>query len=490
MMYRKSAVALNQAFLKGELTAVDIANYFLQRVYEFDSDLGSFLNVLSDRVMSQARQLDLKRAQNKPLGRLAGVPIAFKDIIHIRGELTTCASNFLENYTAPFHATVTRLIEQDDGLILGKTNLDEFAMGSSTENSAYQLTKNPWNLAYSPGGSSGGSAAATSARLVPLSLGSDTGGSVRQPAAFTGTVGFKPTYGRISRFGLVAFASSFDQIGPFANGVEDVALLMETLGNHCSYDATSLPIPPERYRDHLFYPIRGKSVGVPWKFLEGLPDNSYKLFTQAIKVLKDLGVKVVEVKLDKLKYSLAVYYILSTAEASTNLARFDGIRYGKRSKRAKTLDEIYNMSREEGFGREVKQRILLGTFVLSSGYQDEYYKKAQKVRTLIVEEYKGAFSQCDLVVMPVTPTPAFKINAIQNPIEMYLQDLYTIGANLAGLPAISIPCGQVEGGLPYGLQLIGPQLEDKRVLNFAYQIEQALNLAPLIPPLSDREAVG
>jgi len=481
-------VALNQAFLKGEHTAVDIVSYFLQRICRFDPDLGAFLHVLSDRVMSQARQLDLSRAHNRYLGRLAGVPIAIKDNIHVQGELTTCASNFLSNYVAPFHATVTRLIEREGGLILGKTNLDEFAMGSSTENSAYQLTKNPWNLAHAPGGSSGGSAAATSGRLAPLSLGSDTGGSIRQPAAFTGTVGFKPTYGRVSRFGLVAFASSLDQIGPFANGVEDIALLMEVLGHHCAYDATSLPIPPERYRDYLVNSIRGKSVGIPWKFLEGLSDTSYALFSRTLEVLKELGVKIIEVELDRLKYSLAIYYILSTAEASTNLARFDGVRYGKRSKRAKTLDEIYNMSRGEGFGREVKRRILLGTFVLSSGYQDEYYKKAQKVRTLIIEDYKAAFAQCDLIAMPVTPSPAFKLKAIQNPIEMYLQDLYTIGANLAGLPAISLPCGQNAGGLPYALQLVGPQLEDKKVLHFAYQIEQALNLSPFVPPLLDREA--
>ena len=486
-MYRKSAVALNQAFIKGEYTASRIADYFLQRIQMIDSDLGAFLNILSDRVMAKAEELDVKRAQGKPMGKLAGVPIALKDNIHIQGEVTTCGSKFLSNYTAPFSATVARLIEEEDGLILGKTNMDEFAMGSSTENSAYQLTRNPWNLSHSPGGSSGGSAAATSGRLAPLSLGSDTGGSIRQPAAFTGTVGFKPTYGRVSRFGLVAFGSSLDQIGPFANTVEDVALMMEVLGRHCEYDATSQQALPEMYRDHLTNSIQGKTIGIPWGFLEELSDTSRKVFEEALDVLKGIGVETVEVKLSKLKYSLPVYYILSTAEASTNLSRFDGIRYGKRSEKAKTLDELYDMSREEGFGPEVKQRILLGTFVLSSGYQDAYYKKAQKVRTLMIEEYKKAFAKCDLITMPVAPSPAFEIDTIQDPLQMYLQDLYTIGANLAGLPAISVPCGKSKKDLPYGLQFIGPQLADGRVMHFAHQFEKALNLTSFIPPLFDKE---
>ncbi|MGE0198040.1 MAG: Asp-tRNA(Asn)/Glu-tRNA(Gln) amidotransferase subunit GatA [Simkaniaceae bacterium] len=486
-MYRKSAVALHESFVKGEHTASEIAAYFLQRIQILDGDLNAFLNVLSDRVMTKAEELDVKRAQGKPLGKLAGVPIAIKDNIHIKGETTTCASKFLSNYTAPFDATATRLIEAADGLILGKTNLDEFAMGSSTENSAYQITRNPWNLSRSPGGSSGGSAAAVGGRLAPISLGSDTGGSIRQPAAFTGTVGFKPTYGRISRFGLVAFGSSLDQIGPFTNSVQDAALMMEVLGHHCKHDATSQQVLPETYRDHLSTSIQGKTIGVPWEFLEDLSEVSRKVFDDALEVLKGLGVKIVEVKLNKLKYSIPIYYILSTAEASTNLARFDGIRYGKRSEKAKTLDEIYDMSRQEGFGPEVKQRILLGTFVLSSGYQDAYYKKAQKVRTLIIEEYKKAFAKCDVVVMPVTPSPAFEIAGIRDPLEMYLQDLYTVGANLAGLPAISVPSGKNNEGLPHGIQMMGPQLSDGRVMHFAYQFEKALNLTGFIPPLFDKE---
>lgn len=486
-MYKKSAHELHQAFIEGRLTASEIAAGFLQRIQLLDGDIQAFLNVFSDRVMEKAEKLDSKRAAGKSLGKLAGIPIAIKDNIQIKGETTTCASKFLSNYTSPFDATATRLIEEEDGLIIGKTNLDEFAMGSSTEYSAYQRTRNPWNLSCAPGGSSGGSAAAVSGRLAPISLGSDTGGSIRQPAAFTGTVGYKPTYGRISRYGLVAFGSSLDQIGPFATTVKDVALMMEVMGRPCARDATNVKATPEPYLDHLDSSIQGKKIGVPWKFLESLSDSARKIFDQNLSILKSAGAEIVEVKLDLLKYSIPIYYILSTAEASTNLARFDGVRYGKRSEKARSLDEIYDLSREEGFGAEVKQRILLGTFVLSSGYQDAYYKKAQKVRTLIIEEYKKAFDTCDLVAMPTTPSPAFEIGGIQDPLEMYLQDLYTVSANLAGLPAISIPSGKDEKDLPHALQLLGPQMGDGKVLQFAYQFEKELNLTGFIPPLFDKE---
>ena len=486
-MYRKSAAFLNQAFKSGEYKATEIASHFLQRIQHFDKDLGSFLNVFSDRVMEQAKNLDIKRAAGQNLGKLAGVPIAIKDNIHIAGETTTCASKFLSNYVAPFSATVCNLIEKEDGLILGKTNMDEFAMGSSTEHSAYQITKNPWNLSHSPGGSSGGSAAATGAHFAPISLGSDTGGSIRQPAAFTGTVGYKPTYGRVSRYGLVAFGSSLDQIGPFANTVRDVAMIMEVIAKPCQYDATCQNEPSENYTDHLDTNIQGKKVGIPWEFLEGLSSSSRKIFDKAVETLKSTGIEIVEIKLNTLKHSIPIYYILSTAEASTNLARFDGIRYGKRSVEAKTLDDIYDFSREQGFGPEVKQRILLGTYVLSSGYQDAYYKKAQKIRTLIIEEYHQAFKQCDIVLMPVSPGQAFELGAISDPLEMYLQDLYTISANLAGLPAISIPVGTNNNGLPFGIQVLGPQRKDGRVLHFAHQFEKALNLVNFISPLFDKE---
>ncbi|MCB1116199.1 MAG: Asp-tRNA(Asn)/Glu-tRNA(Gln) amidotransferase subunit GatA [Chlamydiia bacterium] len=487
-MYKKTARALNEAFVKGELTASEIAAHFLQRIQLLDSDTKAFLNVFSDRIMEKAEKLDKKRAEGKPLGKLAAIPIAIKDNIQVKGEVTTCGSKFLSNYTAPFDATATRLIEEEDGLIIGKTNLDEFAMGSSTENSAYQVTKNPWNLSCTPGGSSGGSAAAVCARLAPISLGSDTGGSIRQPAAFTGTVGFKPTYGRISRYGLVAFGSSLDQIGPFAHSVKDVALMMEVLGGPCERDATNIKKGKEPYLSHLESSLQGKKIGVPKAFLKDLSSDARAIFDHNLEVLKGEGAEIVDIELNMLKHAIPIYYILCAAEASTNLARFDGIRYGKRSEKAQSLNEIYDMSRAEGFGKEVKQRILLGTFVLSSGYQDAYYKKAQKVRTLIIEEYKKAFEGCDIVATPTTPTPAFEIGAIHDPVEMYLQDLYTVSANLAGLPAISLPTGKDDKGLPHAIHLLGPQMCDGRVLHFAYQMEKALKLANFIPPLFDKEA--
>ncbi len=483
-MYRKSALELHRAFIEGELTASEITTYFLQRIQVFDSDLQSFLNVFSDRAMEKAGRLDAKRAAGEPLGKLAGVPIAIKDNIQVKGETTTCASKFLSNYQAPFDATAVRLIEEQDGILIGKTNMDEFAMGSSTENSAYQVTRNPWDLSLVPGGSSGGSAAAVGGRLAPIALGSDTGGSIRQPAAFTGTVGFKPTYGRVSRYGLVAFGSSLDQIGPLTTTVKDAALMMEVMGHPCNYDATSVKKPGEPYLDHMETSLQGKTVGVPWKFLE---KSSSQDFEKGLDILKGLGVNIVEIKLEKLKYGIPIYYILSTAEASTNLSRFDGIRYGKRSEKAKTLDEIYDFSREEGFGPEVKQRILLGTFVLSSGYQEAYYKKAQKIRTLLIEEYKKAFEICDVIAMPSTPAPPFEVGAIGDPLEMYLQDLYTVGANLAGLPAITVPYGTSSTGLPHSIQFLGPQMADGKVLHFAYQFEKGRGPKELIPPLFNVE---
>ena len=488
-MYNKSAYDIRESFSKGKLTALEITEYFLSRVQLFDPQIKSFLKVLSERMMQKAVNLDAKKQKGKPLGLLAGVPIAIKDNIHIKGEITTCGSKFLSNYIAPFDATVTHLLESEDALIIGKTNLDEFAMGSSTEHSAYQVTKNPWNLSTSPGGSSGGSSAAVAARLCPVSLGSDTGGSIRQPAAFTQLVGFKPTYGRVSRFGLVAFGSSLDQIGPFTHTVKDAALIMEVLAKHCPHDATSLNIGKEPFLNHLSTSIQGKKIGVPWSFLEGLSKTSRKDFEKSLDVFKSLGVSIVDINLEKLKHSIPVYYILSTAEASTNLARFDGVRFGKRAENAESFKDLYNLSREEGFGNEVKQRILLGTFVLSAGHQDAHFKKAQKIRTLIIQSYKQAFKLCDIIAMPVTPTTAFELNSIRDPIEMYLQDLYTIGANLAGIPAISVPAGLSKDHLPYGLQLMGPQMQDHKVLQYAHQFEQASINVPSVPPLFDKEAV-
>lgn len=483
MFYTFSAFELQALFIKKEISATEIAEQTLARIGAHDSQVGAFLSVFSERVLSKARQLDEKRAHKKHLGRLAGVPIALKDNLHVHGELTTCGSKFLANYRAVFSATVTRLIEEEDALLIGKTNLDEFAMGSSTENSAYQTTKNPWNLKCSPGGSSGGSAACVAARFCPIAFGSDTGGSIRQPASFTGIVGFKPSYGRVSRFGLVAFGSSLDQIGPFTTNVKDAALVLEVVGKHCPHDPTSLSIPKEHLLDKIEKPIQGMKIGIAKGTMEALSKEVRDNFKQALDIFKELGCIIVEIDLDLLKSSIAVYYILATAEASTNLARFDGVRYGVRSPRAKTVEEIFDLSRTEGFGAEVKRRILLGTYVLSSGYQDAYYRKAQKVRTLMIESFKKAFEVCDVIASPTSPSSAFELEAIQDPLTMYLQDIYTIPANLAGLPAISIPSGFCPEGKPLGLHLTAPRLEDIKALHTARGFEKASRWNEHIPPL-------
>ena len=488
-MYTLSAIQLRDKIQRGELSAVEVVNYFLRRIEAFDPQIGAFLRTMPEKALAQAKAVDQKRAEGKPLGKLAGVPIAIKDNIHIKGELSTCGSKFLSNYVAPFDATVTRLLEAEDAIFIGKTNMDEFAMGSSTEHSAYQMSYNPWNLKCTPGGSSGGSAAAVAARLCPLSLGTDTGGSIRQPASLCGIVGFKPTYGRVSRYGLVAYGSSLDQIGPFSTNVADSALLMEILGQHCSHDSTSIPSLAESYLEHFNGNLKGMKIGIPYQFLEDLAAEPKQLFMKGTEVLKELGAELIDVDLSILKYSLAIYYILATAEASTNLARFDGIRYGVRSPEAKTLDEVYKFSKEEGFGSEVKRRILLGTFVLSSGFNDAYYKKAQRVRTLMIQSYQAAFQRCDLIAMPVSPFAAFELGSIKDPLQMYLEDIYTTSSNLVGLPAISVPNGFTADKRPVGLQLIGPQKRDRAVLHAADAFEKATGYSHEIPTLVKKEIV-
>lgn len=480
-MHHLSAIEIRDKFLKGELSAVTITETFLNRIRQYDGQIGAFLSVFNERALAKAKTIDDKKRNGQKLGKLAGLPIALKDNIHVKGEISTCASKFLTNYRAPFDATVTRLLEEEDAIIIGKTNLDEFAMGSSTENSALQKTANPWDLKCTPGGSSGGSAAAVAARFCPLALGSDTGGSVRLPASFCGIVGFKSTYGRVSRFGLVAFGSSLDQIGPLAKTTADAALIMEVIGKHCERDSTSYDAPEEQLLSQLDGDIKGMRIGVPWQFLDQLEPEPKQIFNKSLDSLKQLGAQIVDIDLSILKYSLAVYYILATAEASTNLARFDGVRYGIRSPQAKTLDEVYDFSKEEGFGPEVKRRILLGTYVLSAGYQDAYYKKAQKVRALILDKYKEAFRKCDLIATPVSPFTAFEIGAIKDPLQMYLEDIYTIGINLAGLPAISVPEGFAQDGKPLGLQLIGPQKDDARVFKAANAFEKINRSSNAIP---------
>lgn len=482
-MQNSTAHELRERFKSGELKAEAIVKHFLDQIAKLDTKVGAFLSIYNEKALEKARQLDKKRSEGKSTGKLAGVPIAIKDNIHVRGEITTCASKFLTNYRAPFNATVTTLLENEDAIIIGKTNLDEFAMGSSTENSALQKTHNPWNLKCTPGGSSGGSAAAVAARFCPIALGSDTGGSVRQPASLCGIVGYKPTYGRVSRYGLVAYGSSLDQIGPLTINTKDAALVMEIIGTHCENDSTSIPEKSEDYLSRMTGNISGMRIGVPWQFLESLNEEPKQIFQQSIERLKNLGATIVDIDLGILKHSIATYYILACAEASTNLARFDGIRYGNRSPRAKTLDELYDFSKEEGFGAEVKRRILLGTFVLSSGYQDAYYKKAQKMRTLFLEAYKKAFSKCDLIATPVSPSAAFEIGSILDPIQMYLEDMYTLAINIAGVPAISVPSGFTKNNLPIGLQLVGPHKHDVRVFEAAYAFEKANPLEHMLPDL-------
>ncbi|MBS0629980.1 MAG: Asp-tRNA(Asn)/Glu-tRNA(Gln) amidotransferase subunit GatA [Verrucomicrobia bacterium] len=473
---------IHSLFTSGQRSAQQIVEETLKRVDHHNGQLNAFLSVFHEKALEKAKELDKKRSQNKPLGKLAGIPIGLKDNILVKGEVTTCASKFLEGYRAPYNATVTRLLEEEDAILIGKTNMDEFAMGGSGIHSAYSIAKNPWDLAYTPGGSSSGSSSAVAARLCPIALGSDTGGSIREPAAFTGITGFKPTYGRVSRYGLVAFGSSLDQIGPLTLTAKDAALVMEILGQHCDRDSTSISTPSPRYTVEIDQPIAHTRVGVPWSFLEQLQGEPRQNFEAAIDVLKSLGVEIVDVDLDALKYGIAIYYILAAAEASTNLARFDGIRYGIRSKNAKTLEEIYQLSRAEGFGSEVKNRILLGTFVLSSANQDTYYAKAQKVRTVIIRKMREAFEKCAVIALPVAPGTAFLLEGgVSTPLEEYLQDLYTVGANLAGVPAISIPSGLSANGKPYGLQLMGPQLHDAAVLRYAHAFQKATNYTSLAP---------
>lgn len=488
-MYTLSALEIRDKFLRGEISAVAIIEYFLKRIAKFDNQIGSFLQVFDEKAINRAKELDKKRSEGKPLGKLAGIPFAIKDNILIQNEIASCGSKFLTNFRAPYQATAIHHLLAEDAILIGRTNMDEFAMGSSTENSALLKTRNPWDLKCTPGGSSGGSATAVAARLCPLSLGSDTGGSIRLPAAFCGIVGYKPTYGRVSRYGLVAYGSSLDQIGPFATNTKDAALVMEVIGRHCQRDSTSISEGPEEYLTKMGGSLKGWKIGVPWQFLDGLAQEPRALYQKSLDTMQSLGATLVDIDLSILKYSIAVYYILATAEASTNLARFDGIRYGQRSKQAKTLDEVYDLSKEEGFGPEVKRRIMLGTYVLSAGYQDAYYKKAQKVRTLIIKAYREAFAKCDLIATPVSPFAAFEIGSITDPLQMYLEDIYAIGINLAGLPAISIPNGFSKEGKPIGVQLIGPQKQDCKVLIGAHALESANSYHQAIPDLVKEENI-
>jgi aspartyl-tRNA(Asn)/glutamyl-tRNA(Gln) amidotransferase subunit A len=473
-MIEKTAAEMLAAEAEGQ-SAEAITGAFLAAIKERDSRTKAFLHVDESSALTQARAVDSKRKSAQPLGKLAGVPVAVKDVLCTKGVPTTCGSKMLERFVPPYDAHVITALKSADAVLIGKTNMDEFAMGSSTENSAYQVTRNPWNLDRTPGGSSGGSAAAVAACEAPLALGSDTGGSVRQPASFCGVVGMKPTYGRVSRFGLVAFASSLDQVGPFAHDLADCARLLEVIAGHDARDSTSVDLPVPSYTRSLETPVKPLTIGVPREYFgAGLDAEVDSAIRAALKEYEKQGATIKEVSLPNSPYAIAVYYIVATAEASGNLARYDGVHYGHRAAKYDGLIEMYSKTRGEGFGKEVQRRIMLGTYALSSGYKDAYYLKALKVRRLIKNDFDAVFAACDVIMGPTAPTAAFKIGEkIDDPLAMYLMDVYTISANLAGIPGVSIPCGFTKGGLPIGLQILAAPFEEEKLLRVARMYERA-----------------
>jgi aspartyl-tRNA(Asn)/glutamyl-tRNA(Gln) amidotransferase subunit A len=481
-LHKLKAHEIKELINKKEVKVEEVTNDFINRIDGVDEKLGAYLYVAKEEAQSKAKELDEKLGRGESLGALGGVPIAIKDNISVKGMQNTCASKILEGYVAPYDAHIIENLKKADSVILGKVNMDEFAMGSSNENSAYKLVRNPWDLDRVPGGSSGGAAAAVAAFEAPFSLGSETGGSVRQPASLCGIVGLKPTYGRISRYGLVAFGSTLDQVGPFGRDVEDCALLTQHIAGFDHRDSTTADVPVQDYSKSLTKDIRGKRIGIPKEFFgEGLNEGVRKSVEEAIRVLKDNGAVVEECSLPLSDYALAVYYILASAEASSNLARFDGIRYGHRAKEFNDAVDIYYKSKNEGYGKEVKRRIMLGTYALSAGYYDAYYKKALKVRNLIKQDYQRVFKEFDAVISPTTPTPAFKIGEkVDDVLSMYLSDIYTVPVNIAGIPAISVPCGMVHG-LPVGLQLMGDYFKEDLLFNLAYSFEQSTEWHKMMP---------
>jgi aspartyl-tRNA(Asn)/glutamyl-tRNA(Gln) amidotransferase subunit A len=469
---------LHKQLISKERSAVEITQQALDRIQALEPKLHSFLCVTAEQALEQARQVDAKIAAGEEIGLLAGIPIGIKDNMCTKGIHTTCASKILENFVPPYESTVTQKLKEAGAVMVGKTNLDEFAMGSSTENSAYQVTANPWDVSRVPGGSSGGSAAAVAAGECAVALGSDTGGSIRQPASFCGVVGLKPTYGLVSRYGLVAFASSLDQIGPFGRTVEDAAILLNAIAGYDPNDATSLKVQIPNYLKALQPDLqpRGRiKIGVIKEtFGEGLDGVVEQAVTKAIDQLQNLGAEIHVVSCPRFRYGLPTYYIIAPSEASANLARYDGVKYGMRVPDAENLLDMYKKTRAAGFGAEVKRRIMLGTYALSAGYYDAYYLKAQKVRTLIKQDFEDAFKQVDILVCPTAPTTAFKAGEkTEDPLSMYLGDLMTIPVNMAGLPGLSIPCGFDDNGLPIGMQLIGKVLREDQLFQVAYAYEQS-----------------
>lgn len=484
-LFEQKVSELHERLHKKEISVTDLVNESYKRIGQVEDKVKAFLTLDEENARNQAKRLDDQLVKGENEGALFGMPIGVKDNIVTKNLRTTCASKILENFDPIYDATVVQKLQKAETVTIGKLNMDEFAMGSSNENSAFQATRNPWNTEYVPGGSSGGSAASVASGEVLFSLGSDTGGSIRQPAAYCGVVGLKPTYGRVSRFGLVAFASSLDQIGPVTRTVEDNAYLLEAISGVDTMDSTSANVDVPNFVNSLTGDVRGLKIAVPKEYLgEGVGEEARNSVLEALKVLEGLGAEWEEVSLPHSKYALAAYYLLSSSEASANLSRFDGVRYGHRTDNAETLIEMYKQTRAEGFGDEVKRRIMLGTFSLSSGYYDAYYKKAQKVRTLIKKDFEDVFEKYDVIVGPTTPTPAFKIGEkVDDPLTMYANDILTIPVNLAGVPGISVPCGFAANGLPLGLQMIGKHFDESTIYRAAHAFEQATDFHKQFPKL-------
>jgi aspartyl-tRNA(Asn)/glutamyl-tRNA(Gln) amidotransferase subunit A len=483
-LYQLSATELSQLLQSQEISSEELTQSFIENTKKLEEKLHSFISYDPEYSLSQARASDQRRREGKTCGPLDGIPVSIKDIISEKDQPLTCGSRFMKDYRSPYDATVVEKLKAQGAVLWGRLNLDEFAMGSSTEHSAFQITRNPWDLESVPGGSSGGCGAAVAAQQTPLALGSDTGGSIRQPAALCGICGLKPTYGRVSRYGLTAFASSLDQIGPMTKCIEDTALLLQAIVGHDERDSTSLPEKIPSYTQALQAPSPPKRIGIPREYFpEGLDHEVREAVESAMAFYQSQGHEIVEVTLPHMEYAIAVYYIIATAEASSNLARFDGIRYTHRCPHTNAID-VYFRSRSEGFGEEVKRRIMLGTYVLSSGYYEAQYIHAQKVRTLIRQDFLKAFETVDVLLTPTSPTTAFRIGAkMEDPLAMYLNDIYTVSANLAGIPGISIPCGFSKKNLPIGLQLLGPFFQEAELLQLAHVFESSHDFHARRPPL-------
>ena len=474
---------LRQMLEERKITSEELTKQYFDRIKNVDDKINSYITICEEEAINKAKEIDQKYRKGEKLGPLAGIPIAIKDNICTKDIKTTCASKMLENFVPPYDATVIEKLKKEDAIIIGKTNMDEFAMGGSTERSFFKATKNPWNLNKVPGGSSGGSAACVSSDLAPIALGSDTGGSVRQPASFCGIVGLKPTYGRISRYGLVAFASSLDQVGILSKDVTDSAIMLNVLSGKDEHDTTSANVSVPDYTKDMVNDVKGLKIGLPKEYIgEGVSEDVREAILEAAEKFRSLGAIVEECSIPFAEHMLPTYYIISCAEASSNLGRFDGIRYGYRTSNYTSLKELYKNTRSEGFGQEVKRRILLGTYVLSSGYYDAYYKKAQKARTLLINKFKELFNTYDVVLTPVAPDTAFEIGSKTNdPVKMYLVDICTVPINVAGVPAISLPCGFDSNNMPIGMQLIGKHFDEETLLKVAYTYEQNTNWHTMKP---------